>query len=146
MKERSIVIKKNDVYGEVEKLAAYTGAKKGETGAYDRISLVDENKEMLDRFWEECRNVTVNCLKETLTGEDERYEELVMTLYLSELFDDALLGNMERSLRDYFINAITAKWFSLTSKDDSETMAARATAAIETVRQLLYHRRRPTRI
>lgn len=146
MKEMNIRIDKENVYAEVEKSAAYRGAKKGETGAYDRISLTDENREMLDRFWTECRGTVEAMLREVLAGEHEANGQWAVELRVSELLDETQVATMELNLTNYFVQEICSKWFAMTSaEDDATTMAARAAASLETARQLLYHRKRPKR-
>ena len=147
MKELSVTIDKETVYVAVEKTAAYTGAKKSETGAYDRISLTDENREMLDQFWAECRGTVAALVKEVLTEEHEAEGQWVLELRVSNLFDERLLASLALDLTDYFVQEICSKWFAITSPgDDAAAMAARAAASLEAARQVLYHRRRPRRI
>ena len=53
-------IQKDTVYNEVAKTTSYTGAKmEGDEGAYDRIFTTDEDKIMLERFWNESKNKVV---------------------------------------------------------------------------------------
>lgn len=54
----------NEVYQEVAKTTSYTGAKMDtDENAYDRIFTTDEDKTMLERFWNESKNMIAGSLK-----------------------------------------------------------------------------------
>ena len=58
MAEIILNIKKKDVYNEVAKISSYVGAKSEknneDTDMYARVFATDSDREMLDRFWEDC--------------------------------------------------------------------------------------------
>lgn len=59
----TIAVNKESVYEEVAQTTSYTGAKMDDEHAYDRIFTTDEDKSMLERFWNESKNTVCNSLK-----------------------------------------------------------------------------------
>lgn len=67
MKSIEFQIAKGEVYNEVAKTTSYTGAKmENDEDAYDRIFTTDEDKAMLERFWNESKNMVAGSLKKVL--------------------------------------------------------------------------------
>ena len=69
--EITLKVNKEAVYDEVAKTTEYTGAKMDDEHAYEVISTTDEDKAMLERFWNECKNMVCNSLKKVLVSEVE---------------------------------------------------------------------------
>lgn len=72
--EVTLTICKESVYDEVAKTTEYTGAKMDDEHAYEVISTTEEDKTMLERFWNECKNMVCNSLKKVLVSENETEE------------------------------------------------------------------------
>lgn len=103
-----LTINKETVYEEVAKTTEYTGAKMDDEHAYETISTTEEDKSILERFWNECKNMVCNSLKKVLISEEETNGEYSLTLGLSTAFDDSLTASMQRSLFSFFVMNITA--------------------------------------
>ncbi len=136
---------KEDVYEEVAKTTSYTGAKMDDEHSYDRISTTDEDKVMLERFWQESKNIVCNKLKKMLVSETERDGNYVLSLDLSNSFDEALTESMERSLFSFFVMNITAKWYTFTNKQEATGCATEAATYIEDIMRKAYFKKRPVR-
>ena len=148
MTEQTLTLKKEDVYEEVEKTCEYAGTKSDDgTGKErDRIGLVEENKEMLERFWNESKNTICQALKKFLVGEEEDDSgTYTLALELSSSFDESLLPSMERSLFSFFVINITAKWYSFTNKKDVNEYIASASGNIDDIMRKAYYKKRPQR-
>lgn len=146
MTEIQLSIDKAQVYDEVAKTAEYVGSKMKEDNlAYERISLTDENGEMLDRFWDESKALVEDGLKRMLKSEDEEEGVYTLTLRLSDAFKESLVESMKRSLFSYFVMSIAAKWFIITNKEEAEGYAKAAAAQIEDVMRKAYYKKAPTR-
>ena len=91
--EVTLTIDKETVYNEVAKTTEYTGAKMDDEHAYETISTTEEDKDMLDRFWDECKNMVCNSLKKVLSSEAESNGRYTLTLELSSAFDENLKDN-----------------------------------------------------
>lgn len=145
MKNVILTIGKEAVYEEVARTTAYTGAKMEDESAYERMSTVDEDKEMLERFWQECKNIVCNNLKKMLLSETEADGAYSISLGLSSSFDEALTESMERSLFSFFVAGIAAKWFVFTNRKDAEVYAGEATSHLEDIMRKAFFKKRPVR-
>lgn len=144
--EITLRINKEDVYEEVARTTEYTGAKMDDEHAYEVISTTEEDKAVLDRFWNECKNTVANSLKKVLVSEIETEKgEYALTLGLSAAFDESLTESMRRSLYSFFVMSITAKWYTFTNKSEATGYAAEAATYIEDIMRKAFFKRRPTR-
>ncbi|EJW92770.1 hypothetical protein EVA_19120 [gut metagenome] len=111
-------VNKIDVYKEVDKTTSYTGAKMidANEAVLDRIGTVDEDQELLERFWNESRAEIAQNMIGTLQSEVMSGEQYTLTLNVSASFDKALQPSMQISLFSYFVQNIIAKWFVLPIK------------------------------
>lgn len=119
-----LTIHKHEVINEVERTVEYTADKfAGDDTAYERIQLLDGNKEGLDRFWDECRSEvasTLYCIlkNEGMADDGDTYEVI---LNVSKNFNSALLMSINKALMSFFVERIVAKWFIYCNKADYET-------------------------
>lgn len=142
----TLTINKEVVYGEVAKTTSYTGAKMQEDeGAYERIFTTDEDKSMLERFWNECRITVAGALKKVLDSETETDGVYSLSLELSSAFDEALTESMQKSLFSFFVMAIAAKWYAFTNKGEVTGYAAEAAVYLEDVAKKAFFKRKPVR-
>lgn len=129
----ALTVDKEKVYAEIAQTTSYTGSKMDDELAYDRIFTTDEDKSMLERFWNESKNTVCNSLKKTLQGEVEADGEYIISLGLSNSFDEALTESMERSLFSFFVMNITAKWYTFTNKEEAAGYATEAATYMEDI-------------
>lgn len=139
-------VNKEEVYNEVAQTTAYTGAKMEDEDAYERIFTTDEDRPMLERFWNECKNMIADSLKKVFVSENETENGVYeLTMGLSTSFDDSLTESMQRSLFSFFVMNITAKWYTFTNKSEAIGCASEAATYIEDVKRKAFHKRKPTR-
>ncbi len=144
--EVTLTISKESVYDEVAKTTEYTGAKMDDEHAYEVISTTDEDKTMLERFWNECKNMVCNSLKKVLVSENETEDGAYeLTLGLSSAFDESLTESMQRSLFSFFVMNITAKWYTFANKNEATGYATEAATYIEDIMRKAFYKKRPTR-
>ena len=143
--EVTLKINKETVYDEVAKTTEYTGAKMDDEHAYETISTTEEDKTMLERFWNECKNMVCNSLKKVLVSEVEADGEYSLTLGLSAAFDESLTESMQRSLFSFFVMNITAKWYTFANKSEATGYATEAATYIEDIMRKAFHKKKPTR-
>ena len=86
MIEVTLTIDKESVYEEVAQTTSYTGAKMDDEDAYERIFTTDDDKSMLERFWNESKNTIANSLKRILLNEQETDGTYSLQLGLSSSF------------------------------------------------------------
>lgn len=141
----ALTVNKEKVYAEVAQTTSYTGAKMDDELAYDRIFTTDEDKSMLERFWSESKNTVCNSLKKTLQGEVEADGEYILSLGLSNSFDEALTESMERSLFSFFVMNITAKWYTFTNKEEAAGYATEAATYMEDIMRKAFFKKKPIR-
>lgn len=143
--EQTLSVNKENVYNEVAKTTSYTGAKMDDEGAYDRIFTTEEDKTMLERFWDESKNTICNSMKKFLVNEKESNDTYTLTLNLSASFDESLLESMERSLFSFFVMNITAKWYTLANKQAATDYAAGAATNVEDIMRKAFFKKKPKR-
>lgn len=145
MNEHVLNIKKEDVYSEVAKTTSYTGTKMDDDTAYERIFTTEEDRTLLERFWNESRNAIAGSMKKFLAGEEESGGNYTLTLELSASFDESLLESMERSLFSFFVMNITAKWYTFTNKGEAADYAAGAASNLEDIMRKAFFKKKPQR-
>ena len=146
MKIELFQITKSETFQEIAKTTSWTGAKmKGDVSAYDRIFTTDEDKEMLERFWNESKNSAADKLKKVLVAETEHNGIYTLELGLSNSFDENLIESMRRSLFSFFVLNITAKWYTLTNKEEAEGYAATAASLLDDFLHKAFYKKKPVR-
>lgn len=143
--EHTLSVSKDDVYNEVAKTTEYTGSKMEDAEAYKRIFTTEQDKVMLERFWNESKNSIAGSLKKFLVSENEASGSYVLTLELSASFDESLLESMERSLFSFFVMNITAKWYTLANKQEATDYAAAAVTNIDDIMRKAFFKKKPQR-
>lgn len=143
--EITLKVNKEAVYDEVAKTTEYTGAKMEDEHAYEVISTTEEDKTMLERFWNECKNMVCNSLKKVLISEVEVEGEYSLVLGLSTAFDESLTDSMQRSLFSFFVMNITAKWYTFANKSEATGYATEAATYIDDIMRKAYYKKRPER-
>ena len=138
-----LTVNKEKVYEEVAQTTSYTGAKMDDEHAYERIFTTDEDKSMLERFWNESKNTVCNSLKKILLSEIEASGEYQLSLGVSSSFDEALTESMNRSLFSFFVMSITAKWYTFTNKEEATGYAMEAAIYMEDVMRKAFFKKRP---
>lgn len=155
MQEITITIDKSKVWHEVAKATSYTGAKMmaDDPGAYNRIFVSDEEREMLERYWVEACSLVTSQLREWVTEVDAQpihhgvdiTTDYEVTLSLADAWPTALQDSVQSSLLSFVVATILSKWYRLTNKGETEAYATEAAAHLTDVEMKLYQRKRPTR-
>ena len=145
MIEVTLTIDKESVYEEVAQTTSYTGAKMDDEDAYERIFTTDDDKSMLERFWNESKNTIANSLKRILLNEQETDGTYSLQLGLSSSFDEALTDSMRRSLFSFFVMNITAKWYTFTNKQEATGYASEAVTYIDDIMRKAFFKKKPSR-
>nr|DAV37247.1 MAG TPA: hypothetical protein [Caudoviricetes sp.] len=145
MKSVTLNINKQEVYEEVAQTTSYTGAKMDDENAYERIFTKEGDESMLNRFWNESKNTICNSLKKLLVSETETDGVYILSLEVSNSFDDALTESMQRSLFSYFVMNITAKWYTFTNKQEATGYATEAATYVDDIMRKAFYKRKPTR-
>lgn len=158
MIEITIKAIKADVLNEVARTTAYEGKKASDEGAYERIFTTEEDRSMLQRFWDEAASSMTESLKRFVTSVDDSYttsddggtsETLpayVANLALSSSYDTALTSSVETSLFSYFVNAIVSKWNNFVKKDGVQRYEEEANNNMTDILSKIFYKKRPTRI
>ncbi len=148
MKEITLIIGKENVYREVSRTAEYTGSKMQDRDAYQNISTTDEDKEMLERFWNESKSLVCESLKKVLLSAEEIMspeQTFSLALGLSDSFDSQLEESMQSSLFSFFVTNIISKWYNFTNKKETTEYAAEAAGCIEDIKRKAFFKKKPVR-
>lgn len=145
--EITICINKQQVYEEVMMTTEYMGSKATDAETtYERMSVAEDDKNALERFWNESKNTVCNSLKRMLTSETEDENGVYnLRLGLSEAFDTNLTGSMQSSLFSFFVLNITSKWCNFMAKNEANGCALEAATYMDDFLRKALHKKRPTR-
>lgn len=141
-------VNKNEVFKEVRRLTAYVASsKKDDNEAYKRLSVTESDSGLIEQFWRAaCSAATeqlMHFVRHIENSDDNQCYEVVMEM--ASLYDTSLNESIEDSLKNFFINLITSKWFNVLSQDDAKVFAEDAMGYMKDVEKKVYHRKRPTR-
>ena len=153
--EIRLTVSKSSVMHEVQKATSYTGAKaQDETGAaYDLLRATDADRELLETYWSEAAAHAVKQLRRWVVSSSatayphhpDLSADFTVKLRVSAGWDTALKEPTATLLTSYFVAFITGKWFGVSSPDKAQPYATEAAAVLESVKNNLYHRRKPRR-
>lgn len=120
--ELMIRITKADAIAEVSKTSAYIGAKTiaqdGENMHCD-ISVIKEDAEMLERYWNEaCSNVAA-VAKEYVTGAVMADTGWTLTLDMPSKYNRAFDGVLKQQVFSYIVRAMLYEWLLMCGYDAS---------------------------
>lgn len=155
MIEIKLTVNKVSVYDEVAKTTSYTGAKmQDDEKAYDRIFTTDDDRMMLERFWNEASNAATEQFKPFLISvsghSDGRAVDLEknyeVELGLSNSFDAALKDSIETSLWSFFVSYITSRWFKIANKKEAGEYGNDADGMLDDVMRKIYYKKKPQRV
>jgi hypothetical protein len=158
MEQIEIKVYQDEVYDEVAKATAYTGAKliESDEAAPDRMLVTDADLETVgDRFWAEAAVVVNERLNEMFVSGETKKEiapvgDTTRTVYdlkleVSTLYDKNLNASVQEYLKGFFIYAIVGQWFKYANKDEAEGYITKAGEKLSGAEKLLYSRKRPKR-
>lgn len=143
MKTLQLEIKKQEVYDEVAKTTAYIGSKMADDEAYERILTTDENREMLERYWDEAASSAHEQLRRMITTDESEGEGYVVRLTVSECYNDSLTRSVLDALRSFFVYSIADKWLQMADRESAAGYAELAQGAMQDVMSKLWTRMRP---
>lgn len=143
----TLKIEKETVYNDVDMTTAYIGGKSDGAALYDSVATKYGNRELLDRYWAEACSGATEKFKRFVTevspGTDDAYE---VNLTTGNRYNEAMTDSIKTSLHAYFVYMIVCQWLSYCKKDDCETYANNAVAAMDDVMRKLYHKTAPKRV
>ncbi|MBF1591323.1 MAG: hypothetical protein HXO19_09590 [Prevotella shahii] len=156
MKEVILKVNKAQVYDEVAKTTSYAGLKamtKDDMASYSRMFTTDEDRMMLERFWNETCDMVTDTLKPFLSSVSEvtishgveLSRDYSITLEMSNSYDERLTESINNSIYSYFVQSITGKWFAFGDKEEVEPYLKGAAAFLTEALQKLYYKKKPVR-
>ena len=141
----TVTIDKAEVMAEVDKTAAYIGAKAvthDGGNLYNNISTIKEDAEMLQRYWEEaCSNVAA-AAKDFATGISSTDAQWKMTLEMPDKYNGAFTGVLQQRTFSYIVSYIVACWLLLCGVEAAVVAVYRqdASSMIRALQDILYTR------
>lgn len=147
MKKVNILIMRRAVMEEVAKTTAYAGAKStGDIASdFDRISTVDADSDLLDRFWNESAVSVTARLRQFVEEADYSGSALSLTLTLSSSYDDSQTPSVSSSLFSFMVRSITAKWYAFTLKEEARETAMQAETYLSDATSRCFWKKPPKR-
>lgn len=146
----TIQITKSDVMDEVARTAAYMGARKseGSDGSYDRVSITDGDREMLERYWNEANGLLAGLFKRFMECEQPTSDngDHIYKLCMSSRYNDNLTSEIRANSNSFVVNYLVGHWCEQIGKGDWKNYIDNATSLLEDVKGKLFYKRKPTRI
>ena len=144
-------ILQSDVFDRISALTHYTGSKKTEdSSAYDRISTIDANDEILSRFWlqavvqlEIFISPFANNILSEKTIDGSAVAGIFACLNMPSSWDNKLLPALRQASENYLVARISELWFRMTDKEAVAEQMADASASATEIRILLHSKTRP---
>lgn len=147
-------VNKANVFTEVAKTTSYTGVKKAPDGSlYEQIFTTDEDRLLLERFWNEAANAATELFKpfvENVSSTSQAHgvdlaNNYVAELSLSSSYDTSLTNSVQSSLFSFFVNYIVSKWYRFANKDEAAEFETEAEGYLQDVRSKIYFKKKPSR-
>lgn len=155
MSQTTFTVNKANLYTEVAKTTSYSGLKKSADGSqYELVFTTDEDRLMLERFWNEAANAATELFKPFIVSVSSAAQShgvdlagnYSVTLQLSASYDSSLTDSAQSSLFSFFTNYIISKWLKFINKDDADSYAMEAKAKLDDVKSKIYYKKKPTRV
>lgn len=143
MKLLQFTIDKNKVYNDVARITSYQGAKATDVTAYDRMLIVDEDKELLDRYFNESKSQLTTVIKKYFVSDTEANEQYTLNIKVYDNFKDGFIADIQDSLYGFFKESIVAKWYLLTNKEESANSTAQMASILEDILIRLFYKNPP---
>lgn len=143
----SISITRSEVYEEVYKITGYKGKKESLDGtAYEVIAGIDENDDILTRYFDEACASVVDALKRYVGASPTiNSTGCSMTFEMPANWDENIGSSVKDSVVDYFIAHICYKWMRLVNHSDEQKYAADAETDMMEIRKKMAHSKKPSR-
>ncbi len=155
MSNTTLTVNKANVYTEVAKTTSYSGVKKAADGSlYEQIFTTDEDRLLLERFWNEAANAATELFKPFLVSVTSTAQShginlsanYTVVLALSNAYNSSLNDSVQSSLFSYFVNFIVSRWYKFANKDEAEEFGTQAVAMLDDVKSKIFYKKKPTRI
>lgn len=153
-KEVTFTVNKANVFTEVAKTTSYSGIKKSPDGSlYEQVFTTDEDRLMLERFWNEAANNVTDILK-NFEGEFSDTQQAhgidIANNYsakvsLSNSFDTNLTSSIQSSLFSFFVDYIVGSWFKFINRDEASSYLEDSSAMLLDVKSKIYYKKKPSR-
>ncbi|MDE5714102.1 MAG: hypothetical protein K2I16_10880 [Muribaculaceae bacterium] len=148
MKYIQLTIRNADIFQELNKITAYSGAKNesnASSDTIDRVTAVQEDLVLIDRYREMACSSLVDSLKEFVSSADFSGDALQLTLEASGAYDDALTPALRSDIFSFITADIAARWFAMTWKEKCEEYKNEALKFLADAGRKLHHRLPPRR-
>lgn len=144
--EISFFVEKKAVLDEVVMTAEYIAAKNDN---YDRVSIVDENEELLNFFWDEACNdvfVALRNFRPMFNGENkEGIKGCMITVSVPDNWDWLLQPTVQNDIKIYLVSKIGSEWLATVTGNANENINVELGRIVNRILLSLFTRKRPER-
>ena len=154
----AITIDIQELVYDIQNKTYLTGRSRGDGKNYRQVALMQANDddENSNQIMRSIRNAIAKVkgelsevLKATATEADNalhtELSSVTLTLDMPGNFNNAATESIAAAIHRYIVASVTAEWFMITNKPDTEDYASLAEEALETLRESLCKRRKPSR-
>lgn len=152
--EITFTVNKANVFTEVAKTTSYSGIKKSPDGSlYEQVFTTDEDRLMLERFWNEAANNVTDILKnfEGVFSDTQQAHGIDIAnnysakVSLSNSFDINLISSIQSSLFSFFVDYIVGSWYKFINKEEASSYLEDSAAMLLDVKSKIYFKKKPSR-
>lgn len=145
MQTLTLSIEKSNIYNEVAKTTSYIGAKADDAQImYDRVFTTDDDKALLERYYNEALSTLLNALKRVCVITDKTLSTNI-EITASGHADGTLLKTLDSTIQFYLVNYIVAKWSEVANKAEVDRYSATAASLLKDIVDKVFYKVRPTR-
>ena len=148
MSQINVSLCKKEVLRDVWLTTSYAGAKaENPTNCelFDRVTTVEEDADLLNKFWIESCSRMSDLLKDFTRSVSFDDESLQMLIAVSTGFDMSLSDSIVHDIRKGMVAQISAAWFQITLPERAADRETEWQKTADSLRSKLYHRRAPRR-
>lgn len=145
MTEVTILVNQAYVYAEVRKATAYLAVKNSEKSEYDRVAVVEDNADLLDRYYEEAIGILNATMRQYIDSVTNSAKTYTFNMLMSSSYDTTQNDALQTAVQSFVISYILSKWLVVVDKKEATNAEHEAAEHLTDIRAKVYYRKRPVR-
>lgn len=141
--ELVVTIIKSSVLEEVYKLTGYTGSKHDDI---DKLSSTEDDALLLTSFYKEGTSSLSDEVSRFGSMTAESDSDSTFKFELPSSWNDKFTSSLQKSMAQYVVSYVCAKWFNLMMKDESKYYDGICNGLSASITKYLCERKRPSRV
>ena len=146
MKNIAISVTKSEILDEVSLHTAYMGVKtEAGENLYQRVAIVNEDCDLLERVWNEKCGSLIEYLKDFIVISESIGSSLSFTLEVSGSYDESMTPSLKSDIFEAMVSGVTAGWLRYSFPEKQNEWEDKFIQLMQRALTKLCHRKRPVR-